>query len=35
MRLAPDTATCMWCTGIDPFTKRPVSVARGLTDRKL
>src|SRR5437763_12389246 len=28
-------ATCMYYTGIDPFTKQPVHVARGLHDRKL
>ena len=31
----PDIATCMWYTGIDPFTKKPVQVARHLGDRKL
>ena len=30
-----DIATCMWYTGIDPFTKKPVPIARGLRDRKL
>ncbi|MCS6850809.1 MAG: YgiQ family radical SAM protein [Gemmataceae bacterium] len=30
-----DIATCMYYTGLDPFTKRPVHVARGLRDRKL
>ncbi|MFO0937586.1 MAG: DUF3362 domain-containing protein [Gemmataceae bacterium] len=30
-----DIATCMWYTGIDPFTKQPVKVAKGLTDRKM
>jgi uncharacterized radical SAM protein YgiQ len=30
-----DIATCMYYTGIDPFTKRPVTVAKGLNDRKL
>jgi hypothetical protein len=30
-----DIATCMYHTGIDPFTKQPVKVARGLKDRKL
>jgi uncharacterized radical SAM protein YgiQ len=30
-----DIATCMWYTGIDPFTKKPVPVARKLRDRKL
>src|SRR5438876_12034408 len=35
MRRAGDVATCMYYTGIDPFTKKPVHVARGLNDRKL
>jgi uncharacterized radical SAM protein YgiQ len=30
-----DIATCMYYTGIDPFTKEQVYVARGLRDRKL
>src|SRR5207248_2602376 len=30
-----DIATCMFYTGIDPFTRKPVEVARGLHDRKL
>jgi uncharacterized radical SAM protein YgiQ len=30
-----DVATCMYYTGIDPFTKKPVQVARNLRDRKL
>jgi uncharacterized radical SAM protein YgiQ len=30
-----DVATCMYYTGLDPFTKKPVHVARGLHDRKL
>lgn len=30
-----DIATCMWYTGIDPFTKKPVQIARGLRDRRL
>ena len=30
-----DIATCMYYTGIDPFTKKPVTVAKGLSDRKL
>jgi uncharacterized radical SAM protein YgiQ len=30
-----DIATAMWYTGIDPFTKQPVTVAKGLRDRKL
>jgi hypothetical protein len=24
----------MWYTGIDPFTKKPVTIAKGLSDRK-
>ncbi|MCA9191279.1 MAG: YgiQ family radical SAM protein [Planctomycetales bacterium] len=30
-----DVATCMYYTGLDPFTMRPVFVARGLRDRKM
>jgi len=30
-----DVATCMFYTGMDPFTKKPVHVARDLRDRKL
>lgn len=30
-----DIATCMYYTGIDPFTKETVTVAKGLRDRKL
>ncbi|MBL9124479.1 MAG: YgiQ family radical SAM protein [Planctomycetaceae bacterium] len=30
-----DIAACMYHTGIDPFTKKPVYVARHLRDRKL
>src|SRR3954471_9253507 len=30
-----DTATCMYYTGIYPFTKKPVNTARNLGDRKL
>lgn len=29
-----DVATCMYYTGLDPFTKKPVFVAKGLRDRK-
>jgi hypothetical protein len=35
MQMAHDVATCMYYTGIDPFTKKPVQVARNLRDRKL
>jgi uncharacterized radical SAM protein YgiQ len=30
-----DIATCMYHTGIDPFTKKPVHTAKNLRDRKL
>jgi uncharacterized radical SAM protein YgiQ len=30
-----DIATCMYYTGIDPFTKQQVYMARGLRDRKM
>ena len=30
-----DIATCVYYTGIDPFTKKEVFVARGLKDRKM
>src|SRR5258707_10635913 len=30
-----DVATCMFYTGIDPFTKEQVYVARNLRDRKM
>jgi hypothetical protein len=29
-----DIATCMYHTGLDPFTKQPVQVAKGLKSRK-
>ena len=35
MRMADDVATCLFYTGIDPFTKQEVYVARQLRDRKL
>src|SRR5438874_442052 len=35
MQRAGDVATCMYYTGIDPFTKEEVYVARHLKDRKL
>ena len=31
----PDIATCMYYTGIDPFTKEEVYIARNLRNRKL
>jgi uncharacterized radical SAM protein YgiQ len=30
-----DIATCMYYTGMDPFTKKPVYIAKGLRDRKM
>jgi hypothetical protein len=30
-----DIATALWYTGLDPFTKKPVTVARGMRDRKM
>ncbi len=30
-----DVATCMYYTGMDPFTKQPVYIARSLKDRKM
>src|SRR5439155_14606671 len=30
-----DIATCMYYTGLDPLTKQPVNIAKGLNDRKL
>jgi hypothetical protein len=35
MRLTRDIATCMYYTGLDPFTKKRVYVAQHLKDRKL
>jgi len=35
MQRAHDIATCMYYAGIDPFTKKPVKIARNLRDRKL
>ena len=35
MPMTGDVATCMYYTGIDPFTKEEVYVARGLRDRKM
>jgi len=32
---ACDIATCIWYTGLEPFTKKPVTIARNLRDRKL
>jgi uncharacterized radical SAM protein YgiQ len=30
-----DIATCLYYTGIDPFSKKPVMVAKGMRDRKM
>jgi uncharacterized radical SAM protein YgiQ len=30
-----DIATCMYYTGLDPFTKKPVQTAKNLNDRKM
>ena len=35
MRIANDIATCMYYTGLDPFTRQEVYVARHLRDCKL
>jgi hypothetical protein len=35
MQMASDIATCMYYTGIDPFSGKPVNTARNLRDRKL
>ena len=34
MQMAGDIATCMYHTGIDPFTGQEVIVSKGLRDRK-
>jgi hypothetical protein len=35
MPASSDIATCLYYTGIDPFTKKEVFVAKGLKDRKM
>ena len=35
MQMARDMATCMYYTGLVPFTKKPVTMAKNLRDRKL
>jgi len=35
MRSTPDIATALYYTGIDPFTKKPVHIARSMRDRKM
>ncbi len=34
MWFTSDVATCMYYTRFDPFTKKPVPIAKGLHDRK-
>jgi len=31
----PDIATALYYTGMDPFTKKPVHVAKSMRDRKM
>src|SRR5437660_8199715 len=35
VQFTPDIATCMYYTGIDPFSGQEVYVARGLHDRQM
>src|SRR5437660_28468 len=35
MRTPSDIATCLYYTGIDPFTRKEVHVAKGSRDRKM
>src|ERR1700756_3697735 len=35
MHMACDIATCLYVTGVDPFTKQEVYVAKGLKNRKM
>ena len=35
MWMPPDIATCLYYTGIDPFTRKEVHVAKGIKDRKM
>ena len=35
MAITCDIATCMFYTSLDPFTKKPVTVAKGMRDRKM
>jgi hypothetical protein len=35
MQRVRDIATCLYYTGIDPFTKKEVHVAKGIKDRKM
>jgi hypothetical protein len=35
MRITSDIATALYYTGVDPFTKQQVYVAKGLRDRKM
>jgi hypothetical protein len=35
MQMANDIATCMYHTGIDPFTEQEVVVSKQIRDRKV
>jgi hypothetical protein len=35
LRMPPDIATCMYHTGLDPFTGEEVYIAKGMRDRKM
>ena len=35
MQMAGDVATCVYYSGIDPFSKQEAYVARGLRDRRM
>ena len=35
MQMVRDIATCLYYTGIDPFTKKEVHVANGIKDREM
>jgi hypothetical protein len=35
MRMTLDVATCMYHTGLDPFTKKPAGAAKAMGDRAL
>jgi hypothetical protein len=35
LQVHTDIATCMYYTGLDPFSKKPVQIAKGLNDRRM
>jgi hypothetical protein len=35
MQIAPDIATCMYYTWIDPFTKKEAKLRKGMRSRKM